>query len=51
MHAVRAHLLERTGDIHGALVEYASAAAGTDNLRESDYLTAKAAALAHAAGC
>jgi len=48
VHAVRAHLLERTGDTDGARAEYAAAAAGTDNLRERDYLTAKAAALAHA---
>jgi RNA polymerase sigma factor (sigma-70 family) len=50
VHAVRAHLLERTGDSDGAQAEYVAAAAGTDNLRERDYLTAKAAALAHGAG-
>jgi RNA polymerase sigma factor (sigma-70 family) len=50
VHAVRAHLLERTGDVEGARAEYATAAAGTDNLRERDYLTAQAAALGHAHG-
>ena len=50
LHAVRAHLLERTGDAAGARAAYAAAAAGTDNLREREYLTAKAAALAPADG-
>jgi len=50
VHAVRAHLLERTGDTDGAQAEYAAAAAGTDNLRERDYLTMKAAALRRSAG-
>ena len=47
VHAVRAHLLERKRDVEGARAEYAAAAAGTDNLRERDYLTQRAAALAH----
>ena len=44
--AVRAHLLEEKGDAAGAHAEYVAAAAGTDNLRERDYLMMKAAALA-----
>ena len=43
--AVRAHLLEQTRDIAGARSEYVAAAAGTQNVRERDYLTVKAAAL------
>ncbi len=45
--AVRAHLMERTGDTDGARAAYIAAAAAADNLRERDYLTTKAAALAH----
>ncbi len=45
VHAVRAHLLEQQGDTAAARVEYVTAAAGTDNLRERDYLTLRAAAL------
>jgi len=43
VHAVRAHLLEQKGEISRARAEYA-AAAGSANLRERDYLTARAAA-------
>jgi RNA polymerase sigma factor (sigma-70 family) len=45
-HAVRGHLLEMAGDGPGAAAEFAAAAAGTANLRERHYLTAKAASLA-----
>jgi predicted RNA polymerase sigma factor len=45
-HAVRGHLLEMAGDGPGAAAEFAAAAAGTANLREQHYLTAKAASLA-----
>jgi RNA polymerase sigma factor (sigma-70 family) len=44
-HAVRGHLLEMAGDGAGAAAEFAAAAAGTANLRERHYLTAKAASL------
>ena len=43
--AVRGHLLEQTGDTAGARDEYVAAAAGTQNARERDYLTMRAAAL------
>ena len=42
---MRAHLLEQQGDTAAARAEYVTAAAGTDNLRERDYLTLRAAAL------
>ncbi len=45
-HAVRGHLLEMAGDRAGAAAEFRAAAAGTANLREQHYLTAKAASLA-----
>ena len=45
VHAVRAHLLEQKGDPAGARAEYIVAAGGTQNLREREYLTMKAAAL------
>jgi predicted RNA polymerase sigma factor len=45
-HAVRGHLLEMAGDGPGAAAEFRAAAAGTANLREQQYLTAKAASLA-----
>ncbi len=48
LRAVRAHLLELRGDISDARAEYAAAAAESANLRERDYLTAKAAALGSA---
>jgi RNA polymerase sigma factor (sigma-70 family) len=44
-HAVRGHLLEMAGDGAGAASEFRAAAAGTANLRERHYLTAKAASL------
>jgi predicted RNA polymerase sigma factor len=50
VHAVRAHLLERAGNVEGARAQYVVAAAGTDNLRERDYLTGRAAALGRADG-
>ncbi|MGO9854304.1 MAG: RNA polymerase sigma factor [Acidimicrobiales bacterium] len=43
LHAVRAHLLERKGDVEGARAAYATAAAGAANVRERDYLVTKAA--------
>ena len=43
LHAVRAHLLEETGDLAGAAQGYAAAAARTDNSRERDYLIEQAA--------
>ena len=45
-HAVRGHLLELAGDGVAAAAEFRAAAAGTANLRERHYLTAKAASLA-----
>jgi RNA polymerase sigma factor (sigma-70 family) len=45
-HAVRGHLLEMAGDGPGAAAEFRAAAAGTANLREQHYLTARAASLA-----
>ena len=39
------HLLEQKGASAAARAEYVAAAAGTDNLRERDYLTLRAAAL------
>jgi predicted RNA polymerase sigma factor len=49
MHAVRAHLLEM-GDDESARREYIAAANASANLRERDYLTVRAAALAPAQG-
>ena len=43
LHAVRAHLLEETGDLAAASQEYAAAAARTANARERDYLVEQAA--------
>ena len=43
LHAVRAHLLEGTGDLPAAARSYAAAAARTDNARERDYLVEQAA--------
>ena len=48
VHAVRAHLLEQKGDTEGAQTEYVAAAKASSNLRERDYLTMRAAALARA---
>ncbi|MCU1487417.1 MAG: polymerase subunit sigma-24 [Actinomycetia bacterium] len=44
-HAVRAHLLERTGDLVEARTEYLEARGRTTNLPEQRYLTARAARL------
>jgi RNA polymerase sigma factor (sigma-70 family) len=46
LHAVRAHLLEMAGDTDAAIGYYRQAAGRTTSLAESQYLTAKAAALA-----
>jgi predicted RNA polymerase sigma factor len=43
LHAVRAHLLEDTGDLTEAARCYAAAAARTDNAREREYLVQQAA--------
>jgi len=43
LHAVRAHLLEESGDLAGAARCYAAAAARTGNARERDYLVEQAA--------
>lgn len=45
LEAVRAHLLERSGDREGAMKHYRAAAAKTANLPERDYLIAQAARL------
>ncbi|HEX5526843.1 MAG TPA: DUF6596 domain-containing protein [Solirubrobacterales bacterium] len=45
LHSARAHLLERTGDVDGAVREYERAAALTRSLPERDYLTKRAARL------
>jgi predicted RNA polymerase sigma factor len=50
LHAVRAHLLEQKGDDEAARTEYVAAANASANLRERDYLTLRAAALAHTRG-
>jgi len=47
LHSVRAHLLEQVGDTAAATAEFRAAAARTTNLREQQYLTMKAARLAH----
>lgn len=44
--AVRAHLLEMSGDLDGAVAHYRAAAAKTTSQPERDYLTRKALALA-----
>jgi predicted RNA polymerase sigma factor len=46
VHSVRAHLLELAGDTEEAVVEFRAVAARTTNLRERNYLTAKAAHVA-----
>ena len=46
LHAVRAHLLEKSGDRAGAMAHYQAAAAKTTSVPERDYLTMKAARLA-----
>jgi len=48
LEAVRAHLLEMTGDRRAAIAHYRAAAARTTSLPERDYLTTKAARLAAA---
>lgn len=45
LHAVRAHLLERAGEVDAALEAYARAADGTTNARERDHLLLRAARL------
>ncbi|HXA74391.1 MAG TPA: DUF6596 domain-containing protein [Acidimicrobiales bacterium] len=45
VHAVRAHLLEMSGDKDAARAEYITAAGASANTRERDYLIVKAAAL------
>jgi predicted RNA polymerase sigma factor len=45
VHAVRAHLLEMSGDTHGAREHYKAAAGKATNLREQRYLIARAARL------
>lgn len=45
LHAVRAHLLEQTGDLATAAEEFSAAAARTNNLRERHYLATQAARL------
>jgi RNA polymerase sigma factor (sigma-70 family) len=50
LHAVRAHLLEQAGDREAAITEFRAAAARTNNLREQQYLTAKAARLSAGPG-
>ena len=45
LHSVRAHLLELAGDNDAAIAEFRIAAARTDNYREQQYLTTKAAEL------
>lgn len=48
-HAVRGHLQELAGDIAAAKESFATAAAGTGNLREHHYLTTRAAKLSSSA--
>ena len=45
LHAVRAHLLEMSGDVAGAAAEYRAAAAKTTSLPEQQYLLTRAALL------
>jgi predicted RNA polymerase sigma factor len=45
--AVRAHLLEMTGDREAAVAHYRTAAARTTSIAERDYLTTQAGRLAH----
>jgi predicted RNA polymerase sigma factor len=47
LHAVRAHLLEMSGDLAGALAEYQEAARRTQSQQEQRYLRLKAAGIAH----
>ncbi|MFC4858221.1 RNA polymerase sigma factor [Actinophytocola glycyrrhizae] len=50
LHSARAHLLEMSGDMTGALAAYQEAAQRTHSLQEQRYLRMKAAAIAHNAG-
>ena len=50
LHAVRAHLLEGSGDLVAAARCYSAAAARTDNSRERDYLVEQAARVGARAG-
>jgi RNA polymerase sigma factor (sigma-70 family) len=45
LHAARAHLLEMSGDVDGAIAEYQAAADRTNSLPEQHYLTTQAARL------
>jgi RNA polymerase sigma factor (sigma-70 family) len=45
IHAVRAHLLERAGELDAAIDEYRTAAARTTSVPEQNYLTTRAARL------
>jgi RNA polymerase sigma factor (sigma-70 family) len=45
LHAVRAHLLERLGDVDAAIAEYRAAANRTNSIPEQRYLTTQAARL------
>jgi predicted RNA polymerase sigma factor len=45
LHAVRAHLLEMSGDHDAALAHYRTAAGRTTSIPERDYLIAQAARL------
>ena len=45
LHATRAHLLEMSGDVGGAIAEYRAAAGRTNSLPEQQYLTTQAARL------
>jgi predicted RNA polymerase sigma factor len=47
LHAVRAHLLERSGTLQEALAHYQRAAATTSSIPERDYLLGRAERLAH----
>jgi len=46
--AVRAHLLEKSGDFDAALAHYRAAAGRTTSIPERDYLLSQAARLPHA---
>jgi len=45
LHAVRAHLLEMSGEVDGAIAEYRTAAGRTNSVPEQNYLTTRAARL------
>jgi len=46
LHAVRAHLLEKAGDVEGAIADYRSAADRTTSVPERNYLMAQAGGIA-----